>query len=129
MQQPSVKDAQQHHRPVERDEQVGIGGEGGERPVYRAVWREVIAVAHLKARDHREILVCHFLAGHALTPGAILPSSFYVVFVPRHCKTRDNGFAVTARGRCCTAGRAFTIVETTPRQWYIEVWHMVRLSW
>src|SRR5260370_18477105 len=62
-----VKKAQQHHGPVERDEQVCIGGEGGERPGYRAVWREVVAMAHLKARDHGEILV-YPSAGHALTP-------------------------------------------------------------
>ena len=62
-----VKEAQQHHGPVERDEQVCIGGEGGERPGYRAVWREVVAMAHLKARDHGEALV-YPSAGHALTP-------------------------------------------------------------
>ena len=49
------------------DEQLGVGGERRERPVYRAVWREVVAMAHLKARDHREILV-YPSAGHALTP-------------------------------------------------------------
>src|SRR5579862_4990232 len=45
----------------------GIGGKGGEGAVDRAVGREVIAVAHLEARDHGELLICS-LAGHALTP-------------------------------------------------------------
>ena len=65
----SVKVAQQHHRSIERGEQACIGGERGERPVYRAVWREVVAVAHLKARDHREPTVCHLLiTGHVIAP-------------------------------------------------------------
>ena len=47
----SVEQAQQHHGPIKRYKQLSIGGEGRERPVYRAIWREVIAAAHLEARD------------------------------------------------------------------------------
>jgi hypothetical protein len=36
--------------------------------------REVVAMAHLKARDHGDILV-YPSAGHALAPGAIVPST------------------------------------------------------
>jgi hypothetical protein len=58
--------------PIKPNKQLGFGCEGWEWPVCRAVWREVIAAAHLKARDYGELFGCPF-AGHALTPGAILP--------------------------------------------------------
>jgi hypothetical protein len=90
----SVKDARKDHRPVERDEQGGIGGECGERPVYRAVWRKVIAVAHLKACDHREPSVHHFLAGHVLAPGAICLPQLVIGADPGQYKTmtRDGAW-------------------------------------
>src|SRR6516162_6424632 len=94
----SVKEAQEHHGPVKRNEQVGVGGEGRERPVYRAIWREVVSAAHLEARDNGEFLVRPF-TGHVLAPGAIGAShgSFGV-------------FAATMQYLCCrTAGLAGSI--------------------
>ncbi len=41
--------------------------------VYRAVWCDVTAVVHLEAGDHRKPLGWHFLTGHVLAPGAMVP--------------------------------------------------------
>src|SRR5258707_9215943 len=60
-----VEGAHQHHRPVKPDEQPRIGGEGREPSMDRTVRREIAAVAHLEARDHRELLVCAAAFGHA----------------------------------------------------------------
>jgi hypothetical protein len=56
----SVKETQQHHGLIQPDKQLGIGGEGGEGAVYRAVWRKVIPSAHLKARYYGEFFACPF---------------------------------------------------------------------
>src|SRR5260370_15721240 len=45
-----VKDAQQHHGPVARDEQIGLGGGGAERPGYRNILRKALAHATLTPR-------------------------------------------------------------------------------
>ena len=42
-----------------------IGGEGRELPIDRTVRGQIVAVAHLEARDHRELLVCAAAFGHA----------------------------------------------------------------
>ena len=59
-----IEGARQHHRPIKPDEQAGIGGEGRELPIDRAVRREIAAAAHLEARDHRELLVWVPTFGH-----------------------------------------------------------------
>src|SRR5216684_1173929 len=59
-----VEGAHQHHRPVKPDEQAGVGGKGRELPIDRTVRGEIGAVAHLEARDHREVLVCVPTFGH-----------------------------------------------------------------
>ena len=41
-----------------------IGGEGRELPIDRTVRGQIVAVAHLEARDHREVLVCVPTFGH-----------------------------------------------------------------
>lgn len=63
-----VEGTDQHHCPIKRDEQTGIGGEGRELPVDRTVRREVVAVIHLEACDHRELFVCAPACGHATAP-------------------------------------------------------------
>jgi hypothetical protein len=63
-----VEGAHQHHRPIKPDEQPGIGGEGREPSMDRAVRGEIAAVAHLEARDHWELFVCAAAFGHAPTP-------------------------------------------------------------
>ena len=59
-----IEGAHQHHRPIKPDEQAGIGGEGRELPIDRAVGGEIGAAAHLEARDHREPLVWVPSFGH-----------------------------------------------------------------
>src|SRR6185437_7656436 len=123
-----VKEPQQNHGPVKRDEHVGIGGEGGERPGYRAVWRKVTAMAHLKARNHGEILV-YPSAGHALTPGAILSSISYSVGVCAET-LQDGGWSDLMRALlpCRFAGIDHTIVETRQRRRHRRPWQMIKLS-
>src|SRR6516162_8082096 len=111
----SVKEAQEHHGPVKRNEQAGIGGEGRERPVYRAVWREVVAAAHLEARDDGELLVRPF-TGHVLAPWSdrCLPPLIW-------CFRRDDAIPLLPHTGLAGSIRA-------SQWWYMRVWQMVRLS-
>ena len=52
-----VEGARQHHRAIERNQKVRVGGKGGERPVDRAVRREIVAVSDLETRDYRKLVV------------------------------------------------------------------------
>ena len=63
-----VEGAHQHHCPVKPDELPGIGGEGREPSMDRTIRREIVAVAHLESRDHREALICVPTFGHVTPP-------------------------------------------------------------
>ena len=53
-----IEGAHQHHGAIKRDKQAGIGGEGRGWPVYRAIGREVVAVAITgRVSSGRQLLV------------------------------------------------------------------------